>query len=290
MINALSIDVEEYFQVEAFAEIVRPNEWESFTPRVVQNTEKILDLLDRFGVKATFFCLGWVAQRHPGLIKKIAAQGHEVASHGFSHRPLFRLTPKEFRKEIRESKKILEDLSGQEIQGFRAPTYSITRKTLWGLEILAEEGYRYDSSIFPIHHDLYGFPEAPRFPFKVRLKGKDLRLIEFPASTVKIGKINWPVAGGGYFRLFPYTLTRIFLSRINVKEDRPFVFYLHPWELDPDQPRIKHAPLKSRFRHYLNLQKTEKKFKRLLSDFRFAPIREIIQNLKSIPEHLLWKE
>ncbi len=285
MTNALSIDVEEYFQVEAFAKVVSQADWERFEPRVVQNTEKILGLLDRFGLKATFFCLGWVAQRYPGLIKNIVNKGHEIASHGFSHTPLFRLTPQEFRQEICESKKILEDLTGQEVQGFRAPTYSITKKTLWALEILAEEGYKYDSSIFPIRHDLYGFPEAPRFPFKVRLDGKNLRLIEFPVSTVKIGKINWPVAGGGYFRLFPYPLTKILLLHINKHEGKPFVFYLHPWEFDPDQPRITRAPLKSRFRHYLNLKKTEEKFKRLLGDFKFAPIKEIIKESKSIPEY-----
>ena len=209
--------------------------------------------------------------------------GHEIASHGFSHRPLFRLTPREFREELRESKKILEDLSGQEVQSFRAPTYSITKKTLWSLEILAEEGYKYDSNIFPIRHDLYGFPEAPRFPFKVRLNGQDLGLTEFPVSTAKIGKVNWPVAGGGYFRLFPYGLTKILLSRINKQEGRPFVFYLHPWELDPAQPRIKSAPLKSRFRHYLNLQKTQKRFKKLLKDFCFAPLREVLKGLEPLP-------
>jgi len=280
VLNALSIDVEEYFQVEAFADVISPKDWDTFDSRVVQNTEKILFLLEKYGIKATFFCLGWVAKRYPYLIKKIVHQGHEIGSHGFSHRSLFRLTPKEFYKEAYTSKIILEDISGQLVRGFRAPTYSITDRTLWALEILAEIGYEYDSSIFPIRHDLYGFPKAPRFPFQVVLKGRTLNLIEFPLSTVTFGRINWPVAGGGYFRLFPYKLTRFFLMRINQREEKPFIFYLHPWEFDPAQPRVKSIPFKSRLRHYVNLTKTENKFKRLLEDFRFAPVGSIIQELE----------
>ena len=278
MVNALTIDVEEYFQVEAFARVIAKKDWDKFVSRVVQNTEKILNLLEFFQIKATFFCLGWVAERYPELIKAIAQKGHEIASHGFSHTPIFRLTPQEFRKEVRKSKRLLEDLSDREVKGFRAPTYSVTKNTLWALKILAEEGYTYDSSIFPIRHDLYGLPEAPRFPFKI----KSLGLIEFPITTARFLGIKWPAAGGGYFRLFPYPLTKYLLKRINRKEKMPFIFYVHPWEFDPAQPRIK-APLKSRFRHYLNLKKTEKRFKKLLFDFKFAPVEEVLKTLPLLP-------
>ncbi len=278
MVNALTIDVEEYFQVEAFARVIAKKDWDKFVSRVIQNTEKILNLLEFFQIKATFFCLGWVAERYPELIKAIAQKGHEIASHGFSHTPIFRLTPQEFRKEVRKSKRLLEDLSDREVKGFRAPTYSVTKNTLWALKILAEEGYTYDSSIFPIRHDLYGLPEAPRFPFKI----KSLGLIEFPITTARFLGIKWPAAGGGYFRLFPYPLTKYLLKRINRKEKMPFIFYVHPWEFDPAQPRIK-APLKSRFRHYLNLKKTEKRFKKLLFDFKFAPVEEVLKTLPLLP-------
>jgi len=258
MLNALSIDVEEYFQVEAFRRVI-PQAWEDLPSRVEEGLSYILEVLEAKGVKATFFCLGWVAQRHPHLIRKIAAAGHEIASHGWSHKPVFHLEPQEFRREVKESKALLEDLSGKEVLGYRAPTYSVTPQTLWALEVLAEEGYRYDSSIFPIYHDLYGFPRAPRFPFLL----KDISLVEFPISTLALGGFRIPIAGGGYFRLFPYPLTRFFLRKFLRREKRPFVFYAHPWEFDPDQPRFK-APLKSRFRHYLNLSKTKKRFERTI--------------------------
>ncbi|WP_456371457.1 XrtA system polysaccharide deacetylase [Thermodesulfatator atlanticus] len=282
MKNALSIDVEEYFQVVAFSSVIAQEDWDKMPSRVEKPTLLILEMLAERGIKATFFCLGWVAKKHPSLIRQIATKGHEIASHGVSHRPIYALSPQEFRKEAVESKKILEDLSGKEVKGFRASTYSITPKTTWALEMLAEAGYAYDSSIFPIHHDLYGFPQAPRYPFVFREYG----LIEFPISTANLGKINIPVAGGGYFRLFPYTLTRYFLNKINQKENRPFVFYAHPWEFDPAQPRIK-APLKSRFRHYLNLSKTRKRFEKLLTDFSFASLEEVLESLKPLPEKSL---
>jgi len=274
MVNALSVDVEEYFQVEAFAQTINPHDWDKFPPRVERNVGIILDLLEKRSIKATFFCVGWVARKYPGVIKEIARRGHEIGSHGMTHRPLFRLTPEEFRQEVRESKRLLEDLSGQRILGFRAPTYSVTKKTLWGLEILAEEGYMYDSSIFPVKHDFYGFPEAPRFPFRV----KELGLIEFPISTYKVGGLNLPVAGGGYFRLFPYGLTRFFLKRINRVERKPFVFYCHPWEFDPEQPRLP-GPFKSKFRHYLNLDRTKGRFRNLLHDFRFDTLENVLERL-----------
>jgi len=277
VLNALSIDVEEYFQVEAFAKAVTFSDWSKYPLRVEKNTYEILNLLEKENVKATFFCVAWIADKFPSLIRQIASFGHEIASHGYTHRPVFRLTPEEFRREVRKSKKILEDISGKEVLGFRAPTYSITKKNLWALTILKEEGYRYDSSIFPIRHDLYGFPEAPRYPFLI----EDLGLLEFPISTFRFAGINLPVSGGGYFRLFPYALTRYFLSKINISQ-KPFVFYCHPWEFDPDQPRIKGIPLKSRFRHYFNLNKTKERFERLLKDFSFGPLKIVLENLEGI--------
>ncbi len=279
MLNALSIDVEEYFQVEAFAQVISRSLWDLLEPRLPRVLPRLLDLLEAKGIRATFFCLGWVAQKYPALIKEIAARGHELASHGWSHVPIFRLSPEEFRKEVRDSKALLEDLTGRRIEGFRASTYSVTPKTLWALPVLAEEGYRYDSSIFPIRHDLYGFPKAPRFPFLL----KDLELKEFPISTVKLGPLNIPVAGGGYFRLFPYGVTRRLLRLFNRKEGKPFVFYVHPWEFDPLQPRL-NGPLKSRLRHYLNLSRTEERFKKLLADFSFGPLNEIIKGLEPLPK------
>ena len=277
MLNALTIDVEDYFQVEAFASRINYNEWDNYPCRIKQNTQKILDILDDYQIKATFFCLGWIAKRSPSLIKNIAQRGHEVASHGYAHKPIYKQSPKEFREDIKRTKNILEDITGKPVFGYRAPTYSITQKTLWTLEILAEEGYKYDSSIFPIRHDLYGIPNAPRFPFAVTFQRLHVQtFFEFPLTTLRILNINIPVAGGGYFRLFPYAFIKNALKYINIKEKKPFVFYLHPWELDPNQPRINHIPWRSRFRHYVNLDKTEGKFRKLLSDFRFGTVLEVL--------------
>jgi len=282
--NALTIDVEDYFQVEAFSTVINPRDCNNYPLRVRENTKKVLDLLDQYETKATFFCLGWVAERCPDLIKEIAAKGHEIASHGYAHQPVYRQSPKTFREDVRKTKQILEDLTGNSVCGYRAPTYSITKKTLWALEILAEEGYQYDASIFPIKHDLYGIPDAPRFSFEVNTLARwDVnrcqRFLEFPATTLRIFNLNIPIAGGGYFRLFPYSFIKKALRYINTKEKQPFIFYLHPWELDPDQPRIKHAPWRSRFRHYVNLDKTKRKFQRLLKDFEFAPISKNLEKL-----------
>jgi len=293
MLNALSIDLEDYFQVEAFASRINYNEWDNYPCRIKQNTKKILNILDDYQIKATFFCLGWIAKRYPSLIKNIAQRGHEVASHGYAHKPIYKQSPKEFKEDIKRTKNILEDITGKPVFGYRAPTYSITQKTLWALEILAEEGYKYDSSIFPIRHDLYGIPNAPRFPFVVTFQHSHVTrfniqtcklanlptcqlLREFPLTTLRILNINIPIAGGGYFRLFPYAFIKNALKYINIKEKKPFVFYLHPWELDPNQPRINHIPWRSRFRHYVNLGKTEKKFKKLLSDFRFTTVLKVL--------------
>ena len=356
LVNALTVDVEDYFQVEAFSDIVRFENWDQYESRVEHNTHRLLDLFSEAithtfrephtegrkpssGVHATFFILGWLADRFPALVKRIQAEGHEVACHGYAHKLIYQQSREAFREEVRKSKEILEALTGEAVIGYRAPSYSITEKSLWALEILREEGFRYDSSIFPIHHDFYGIPTAPRFPFLIssRADGEpefiplnlkpraanpepcpsDPRpqtsnqvphavnqalssplnpqpstlpnsrsitnnsltntpvtnnpitnyLIEFPITTYRFLGQNLPIAGGGYFRLFPYGLTKRALRAINEKENQPFIFYIHPWEIDPDQPRMKNAGVRSRFRHYLNLQKTESRLKSLLSDF-----------------------
>ncbi|MDP2993404.1 MAG: DUF3473 domain-containing protein [Deltaproteobacteria bacterium] len=372
--NVLTIDVEDYFQVHAFSSVINPADWDNYESRVEGNTYRILEMLSNpdasnrssgptkrtednvqivqssteanslehsnvsngssNSIKATFFILGWIAERYPGLVRDIAAQGHEVASHGYRHELVSNQRPDEFRADVAKTKKMLEDITGEEVVGYRASTYSITRKTLWALKILAEEGYGYDSSIFPVHHDVYGFPDAPRFPFKVSLNGRmanDVQTVrsfaaansfarsnrsndsnisngpydsnvpndsnisnspndsnssngpydsnvfwEFPISTVRLFGQNLPVAGGGYFRLFPYWLVKRLLGHINRTEQRPFIFYLHPWEFDPEQPKIDNAPLKSRVRHYLNLDKVENRFRKLLGDFNFVPIRDLM--------------
>jgi polysaccharide deacetylase family protein (PEP-CTERM system associated) len=316
MHNALTIDVEDYFQVHAFSHIVAPEKWETFESRVECNTRRILDLLasplnPRTKVTATFFCLGWVAERYPHLIKEIQDQGHEIACHGYAHQLIYRQSKKEFKEDIHKAKSILEDITGHGVIGYRAPSYSITQESKWVFEVLAEEGFKYDSSIFPIQHDFYGMPDAPRFPFLVSLNGtgipefKSLEytqtlefktlnfeyktpnpeprtpnfIIEFPLSTIRIGHFNLPLSGGGYFRLLPYFLVKRGLKSINQVEGQPFIFYLHPWEVDPAQPRIKAAGLKSRFRHYLNLNKTEGRLKQLLMDFDFSPLKDLFRIL-----------
>lgn len=268
--NYLSIDVEDYFQVSAFEGVARPEDWHGQESRVEKNTGKILQLLAERGIKATFFVVGWVAERYPQLVKDIATGGHEIGCHSYLHRRIYTLTKEEFREDTRKAKMILEEISGQSVFGYRAPTYSITKKSLWALAILHELGFRYDSSIFPIHHDMYGIPDAPRFPYAL----PEHDMMEYPISTALFLGRKIPVAGGGYFRLFPYWFSRAALRRINNREGAPFIFYLHPWEVDPDQPRFTHASALSRFRHYNNLHKTEERFKKLLNDFTFGPIAE----------------
>jgi polysaccharide deacetylase family protein (PEP-CTERM system associated) len=250
--------------------------------RVVGNTRRLLDLFDEHHVAATFFVLGWVASRYPAIVREIAARGHEIASHGFAHRLVYELTPGEFRADIRRARQVLEDASGQPVTGYRAPSYSITRRSLWALDVLVEEGYTFDSSVFPIHHDRYGIPGTPRHPHVLTLAAGSL--IEVPPSTVRVGAMTLPVAGGGYFRLLPYGWTRWGIDRLNNREQRPAIFFLHPWELDADQPRL---PVKglSRVRHYRNLDQTESRLRRLLSAFRFGPVRGL---LSTVPETIDW--
>jgi polysaccharide deacetylase family protein (PEP-CTERM system associated) len=276
MLNALTIDVEDYYHVSGFESIIRFEDWYRYESRVEQNTQRLLDLLDAYRTKATFFVLGWVAERHPYLVRTIQARGHEVASHGYAHRRIYTQTPEEFRRETRRAIRILEDASGQRVFGYRAASYSITEASFWALEILEEEGFAYDSSIFPIHHDRYGIPAYQRFCHILNAHGAT-KLIEFPISTLRLAGVNLPIAGGGYLRLFPYSFIRWGLRRINAKERQPVLVYLHPWEIDPEQPRVQ-ADALSRFRQYVNLEKVEGRLIRLLQDFRFGTMAEVLRD------------
>jgi polysaccharide deacetylase family protein (PEP-CTERM system associated) len=260
--NAMSFDVEDYFQVEAFAGTIRRDDWSSIPGRVDRNTRKTVDILAETGTRATFFTLAWVARRYPDLVRRVVAAGHELASHGVAHERVSHQTPQAFRQDVRDSRRRLEDLGGVAVRGYRAPSFSIGEESPWAHEILAEEGYDYSSSLFPIRHDLYGSPRAPRVPFR---PGGGC-VLEIPMTTVRLLGRNWPCAGGGWFRLFPYPMSRWGLRRVNDGERRPAVFYLHPWELDPEQPR-QSAPWKSCARHYLNLARTEGRLRALLRDF-----------------------
>lgn len=277
MLNALTIDVEDYFQVTAFERHVRRDQWDNCELRVAKNTQRILEMLDEYGVKATFFVLGWVAEREPALVNTIAAHGHEIACHGYGHELIYRIGPERFREDVRKSKALLEDICGERVLGYRAPSYSITKKSLWALDILIEEGFSYDSSIFPVYHDNYGIPDADRFPHEIKRVSGTIR--EFPLTTLPINifgkEYRLPIAGGGYLRLFPSRLLQKGIKRINEREKKPAVLYFHPWEIDPGQPRIS-AGLKSRFRHYLNLHKTEEKLKHLFGTTKFAPMRKVL--------------
>jgi polysaccharide deacetylase family protein (PEP-CTERM system associated) len=336
IVNALTIDVEDYFQINAFSHLIRPQDWDSFEPLVEKNTYQILDLLDSNGSpellvmsdrtgcldtppRATFFVLGWVAERYPALVREVLARGHEVACHGYSHQRILSQTEDDFREDVKRAKEILEDLLAVEVIGYRAPTFSIRSDTLWALEILFELGFRYDSSIFPIKHDVYGFPKAPRFPFYLDFTNGDIlsqfknpkylhevdksnqfdsneraeetsappfhtlgsipdsHFVEFPLSTVRLFGCNLPFCGGGYFRLFPYWYARWGLNRINKSFEKSGIFYIHPWELDPKTPRINNASPLSKFRTYVNLKQAPMRFKRLLTEFRFAPLASLVK-------------
>jgi polysaccharide deacetylase family protein (PEP-CTERM system associated) len=269
IVNMMTVDVEDYFQVSAFDHNVSRDRWDSLESRVSRNTERLLELFSGAGVTATFFVLGWVAERFPALVSQIAANGHELASHSYAHRLVYDLSPAAFKEDLHRAKAVIESASGAPVLGFRAPSYSITAKSLWAFDVLIAEGYRYDASVFPIHHDRYGISDAPRFPNLV--ERKEGALWEFPGSTVRVGGQNLPIGGGGYFRLLPYAVTRSAIARVNTVEKRPVMFYLHPWEIDPTQPRIKTSVV-SRFRHYQNLSKTEGRLRRLLSDFSFDSV------------------
>ncbi len=272
--HCLSFDVEEHFQVSTFWSETRRQQWGQLESRVSSNTEKILELLAQRNVCATFFVLGWVAERCPGLVRTIVTQGHELASHGYGHELITTQTPARFRDDVRKAKQILEDVSGKRVYGYRAPSFSITKDTKWAISILIEEGYTYDSSIFPVLHDRYGMPDAT--PTIHLLRGEAGCIWEVPPSSVSVLGMQVPVAGGGYFRLYPYPLLRLMLKRVE-RTGRPLVMYLHPWELDPDQPRMDGSWL-SRFRHYLNLRKTEDRLRSLLEDFSFNSIHETLES------------
>jgi polysaccharide deacetylase family protein (PEP-CTERM system associated) len=289
--------VEDYFKVSAFAPVVSRADWDGFERRVTQNTDRLLKIFAEHNVHATFFVLGWVAEREPLLVRRIAAAGHEIASHGYSHSLVYDQAPAEFRDDVRRSKAVLEAVIGQPVIGYRAPSFSITNRSLWALDVLIEEGFTYDASVFPIHHDRYGISSAPRhafwighgtaleqgFPGLNGVEGSPARnersvgqaLLEIPASTLRFVRTNFPVGGGGYFRLLPYRSTRWAISLVNSVEGKPVVFYLHPWEIDPEQPRLEAGWL-SRFRHYHNLDATEVRLRRLLAEFRFDSVSAVL--------------
>ena len=274
MLNALTFDLEEYFQVEAFKAVVGFADWDGFPSRVTAQTHRLLDLLDSRSVTGTFFVVGWVAERQPDLLRHIHERGHEVACHGQAHQMISAMTPDEVRADVRQAKQTIEDAIGAPIFGYRAPTFSVVRQTLWALDILAEEGFTYDSSIFPIHHNRYGIPDAYRFPHEIPLTGGG-SIVEFPMTTVAFAGQRFPFAGGGYFRLLPYAAIRAGLRYLNLHEMQPAIFYIHPWEIDPDQPRLSVSGL-DRFRHYVNLRHTAGKLARLLDDFSFGPVRDVL--------------
>lgn len=263
-VNALTIDVEDYFQVSAMAPYIARSEWDRCECRVERNVDRILALLAERGIHATFFTLGWIAERYPALVRRIVAQGHELASHGYGHQRVTDLDEAAFRDDVIRSKALLEDLAGVPVLGYRAPSFSIGASNLWALDVLEQAGYCYSSSIYPVQHDHYGMPDAPRFAYRPRAG-----LLEVPPTTLRVFNRNLPSSGGGYFRLFPYALSRWMLQSVNQRDGESAIFYFHPWEIDPDQPRVAGIDLKTRFRHYVNLQRNEAKLCRLLDDLRW---------------------
>jgi len=307
IVNALTIDLEDYFQVSGFEDVIPQASWKSFESRVERNTERLLEILADSNVMATFFVLGWVAERHPQLVRCVQAAGHELGCHSYAHRLVYKCTPADFREDTRRAKGVLENLSGQRVLGYRAPSFSVTRKSLWALRVLAEEGFEYDSSIFPIFRDRYGIPSAPRFPFRILLGNGQAALndltpqtlnnstdskdstdsrdsiIEFPPSTIRWLGMTFPVAGGGYLRLFPESVFHRAIQRIVEGDGKPVILYLHPWELDPDQPRIRNGSWLSRFRHMVNLDKTEQKLTGLLGRWRFSSLFNVLKGVPNLP-------
>ena len=262
--NALTIDVEDYFQVSAFSNIINKKNWDEKECRIEKNIDNIISILDLKKIKATFFTLGWIAERYPSMIKKILMEGHELASHGYAHEKVSEISRSDFYQDVTRAKGILEDIGGKQINGYRAPSFSIAEKNFWAMEILSETGHFYSSSIYPVKHDHYGSPNAPRFPYKVFSE-----LLEVPPTTVKLFGRNFPASGGGYFRLLPYFVSKKMLDRVNKVENKPVVFYFHPWEIDSHQPKISNLSIKTRFRHYKNIEKMEEKIKKLVEDFHW---------------------
>ena len=279
ILNAFSIDVEDYFQVSALAPHFPRQIWDQQPCRVERNVDRMLGMLADSQALATFFTLGWVAERFPDMVKRIVAGGHELASHGYGHQRASDLTPAEFFDDITRAKKILEDLGGQAVIGYRAPSFSIGENNLWALDSLGEAGYQYSSSIYPIHHDHYGMPNAPRFAFR---PSDSKTLLELPATTIRLFNRNLPAAGGGYFRLLPYQMSRWSINRVNNVDKQACIFYCHPWEIDPEQPRPNGMTLKTRFRHYLNLGRTESRLRTLLKDFRWGRVDQIFLGKASL--------
>lgn len=269
----MTVDVEDYFQVSAFEQHVPREAWDAKECRVERNVDRILELFERHGVQATFFTLGWVAERFPAMLRRVVAQGHEIASHGWSHVRVTQQDADAFRQDVLRTKALLEDASGQKVIGYRAASYSIGESNLWALDVLHETGHRYSSSIYPIKHDLYGMPDAPRFAFRP-VQGQGF--LEFPVTTVSVGGRNLPCGGGGWFRLLPYVGTRWALRRVNAVDQESAIFYFHPWEIDPGQPRQRGLDAKTRFRHYLNLHRTERRLDRLLGDFAWGRMDEVL--------------
>ena len=272
-VHALTVDVEEYFHPNAMDAVVPTDRWDQLPSRVEGNTRRLLDLLAAHAARATFFVLGWVGERFPHLVRDIGDAGHEIACHGHAHRLAYRLGRDRFRADVRRAKSVLEDITGAPVNGFRAASFSIVPSTPWAIDALVDAGFAYDASIFPIRHDLYGFPGFPRFP--VRLRAAKGEIVEIPASTVRLLGRNWPVAGGGYLRLLPLALTRAAIDRISTRDGAPAIVYVHPWELDPEQPRLDGSPF-TRFRQYANLRRTESRLGTLLGERSFAPLAEVI--------------
>lgn len=271
--NALTIDVEDYFQVSALADHFPRQSWDTVPCRVERNMERILALLDAHAVKATFFTLGWIAERYPQLVRRIAEEGHELASHGYGHERASAQTPAQFLEDVRSARQILEDISGHAVRGYRAPSFSIGAGNLWAHDVLAEAGYEYSSSVYPVKHDHYGMPDAPRFAYRLH-NG----LMEVPVTTLHWMGRNWPAGGGGFFRLLPYSVSRWQIRKVNHDDLRPAIFYFHPWEIDPQQPRVAGVSVRTRFRHYVNLARTEGRLRRLLQDFSWGRMDQVFRD------------
>ena len=273
--NAMTVDVEDYFHASAFDRVVSRESWDQLESRVVGNTHRLLDLFNAHNVRGTFFVLGWVADKFPSLIRDIASAGHELASHGYHHQLVYLLTADQFREDIRRSKQTIERIAGVRVRGYRAPSFSIVKQSLWALDVLIEEGFSYDASIFPIRHDRYGIADAPRHAHVIQRPAG--AIVELPSSTVRVGQSNYPIAGGGYFRLFPYQMTKWGIAQVNSTEQQPVVLYVHPWEVDPEQPRLP-ASTTTQFRHHVGLSTTIDKLNRVMTDFSFGPVCDVIDS------------